>query len=292
MKEQIAHFISYIQNEKRYSPNTVLAYQKDLEQFALYAIEECSIADIAEIKHTQVRNWMVSMMNQKITPRSINRKISSLKSFFKYLIRDGQLDKNPMTKVISPKTSKKLPVFVEEKHLKILSNEAIAEDDFEGNRNQLMINLLYATGMRRTELLQIKNNDIDSYRGQIKVMGKGKKERLIPLPNLLLVQIQTFKTLKEGIASEHLFCQLDGSPLLPHQAYRIVKKELSKVTTVAKRSPHVLRHSFATHLLNNGADINAVKELLGHSSLAATQVYTHNTIEKLKNVYKQAHPRG
>lgn len=292
MKEKIIHFISYIQNEKRYSVNTVLAYQKDLEQFVQYLEEEYEINDIAVIKHTQVRNWMVNLMNQKVTPRSINRKISSLKSFFKYMIRDGQLDKNPMTKVISPKTSKKLPVFIEEKHLEILSNEAIAEDDFEGNRNQLLINVLYATGMRRTELLQIKNTDIDSYRGQIKVMGKGKKERLIPLPNPLLLQIQTFKTLKESIPSEFLFCQLDGSALPPHQAYRIVKKELSKVTTVAKRSPHVLRHSFATHLLNNGADINAVKELLGHSSLAATQVYTHNTIEKLKNVYKQAHPRG
>ncbi len=292
MKEKIAHFISYIQNEKRYSPNTVLAYQKDLEQFVLYLDEEYEINEIALVKHPHVRNWMVNLMNQKITPRSINRKISSLKSFFKYMIRDGQLDKNPMTKVISPKTSKKLPVFVEEKHLEVLSNETIAEDDFEGNRNQLLINVLYATGMRRTELLQIKNTDIDSYQGQIKVLGKGKKERLIPLPNLLLLQIQSFKQLKENISSEYLFCQLDGTPLLPHQAYRIVKKELSKVTTLAKRSPHVLRHSFATHLLNNGADINAVKELLGHSSLAATQVYTHNTIEKLKNVYKQAHPRG
>jgi len=292
MKEKIAHFISYIQNEKRYSPNTVLAYQKDLEQFVLYLDEEYEINEIALVKHPHVRNWMVNLMNQKITPRSINRKISSLKSFFKYMIRDGQLDKNPMTKVISPKTSKKLPVFVEEKHLEVLSNETIAEDDFGGNRNQLLINVLYATGMRRTELLQIKNTDIDSYQGQIKVLGKGKKERLIPLPNLLLLQIQSFKQLKENISSEYLFCQLDGTPLLPHQAYRIVKKELSKVTTLAKRSPHVLRHSFATHLLNNGADINAVKELLGHSSLAATQVYTHNTIEKLKNVYKQAHPRG
>jgi len=289
----VTAFIQFIQFEKRYSPNTILAYQKDLEQFTNFAHDLQQLTDIDQAKHIVIRSWIVALMEEKITARSINRKISTLKSYYKFILRKGVITKNPMEKVISPKTSKRLPVFVEQKNMETLLNDIPFEEGFAGERDKLIIELLYATGMRRSELLGIKESDIDSYGGQIKVIGKGKKERIIPLNNKLIRCINHYRETKAAICSgEHLICDETGKALAAGKVYTIVKKNLSMVTTVDKRSPHVLRHSFATHLLNNGAEINAVKELLGHANLAATQVYTHNTIEKLKDVYKQAHPKG
>jgi integrase/recombinase XerC len=289
----IESFISFIQNEKRYSPNTVLAYKKDLEQFIDFMHSEYEIKDALDIKHTFIRSWIVQLMEQSVTARSINRKLSSLKSFYKYLIRKGIVDSSPMAKITAPKVGKKLPIVVEEKKIALLLESGSPEkNDFISLRNKLVLTLLYTTGMRRSELKNLKETDIDSYQSQIKVLGKGKKERFIPLALEVIESINNYRSYKQGIASEYLLCHEDGSQLAPQHLYRIVNTELSKVTTLEKRSPHVLRHTFATHMLNNGADINAVKEMLGHSSLSATQVYTHNTVEKLKKAYKQAHPRS
>lgn len=283
-------FLSFIKYEKRYSPHTALAYEKDLEQFETYFKSYNPNGTVQTANHTAIRGWIVSLMNEKITARSINRKISVLKSYYKFLLRKGEIKNNPMAKIISPKTSSRLPVFVEEKSLDNLLEKVEFEEGFEGVRDKLIIELLYATGMRRSELINLKNTDLDSYNAQLKVLGKGKKERIIPIHQNLLQTIGKYKETQPS--SDYLLCDEEGNQLAVDKVYRIVKKYLSMVTTIEKKSPHVLRHSFATAMLNNGAEINAVKELLGHANLAATQVYTHNTIEKLKNVYKQAHPRG
>lgn len=283
-------FLTFIEYEKRYSNHTVLAYQKDLEQFSAYYEAQTSDKNIHQASHILIRGWVVSLMSEKITPRSINRKISTLKSFYKFLLRKRIITQNPMSKIISPKTSSRLPVFVEQKSMETLLERVEFEEGFEGIRNKLILELLYATGMRKSELLNIKTTDIDSYSGQVKVLGKGKKERIIPLHQNLMKTISRYQT--EKPSGTYLLCDKNGEQLTPHKVYEVVKKYLSMVTTIDKRSPHVLRHSFATAMLNNGAEINAVKELLGHANLSATQVYTHNTIEKLKETYKQAHPRG
>lgn len=294
MSENVHAFLQFIQHEKRYSPNTLLTYEMDLAQFALFAKDRFSQDNIDHVSHIEIRSWMVSLMEQKILARSINRKISTLKSYYKFLMRKTVIVKNPMVKVISPKSAKQLPVFIEQKGMQSLLTQIEFEDSFDGVRDKLIIEMLYATGMRRSELLNVKDKDIDSYGGQLKVIGKGKKERIIPLDNELLLAIASFQKVKSdnGEPCDYLICNKEGKALTPSKVYTIVKKYLSMITTVNKRSPHVLRHTFATHLLNNGAEINAVKELLGHSNLAATQVYTHNTIEKLKDVYKKAHPKG
>lgn len=293
MLSHIESFISFIQNEKRYSPNTVLAYRKDLEQFLEYMASEYDVNEAKDIKHTFIRSWIVQLMEQSVTARSINRKLSSLKSFFKYLIRNAVVESSPMAKITAPKVGKKLPVVVEEKKIALLMDKGSPEKiDFISLRNKLALTLLYTTGMRRSELKNLKESDIDSYQAQIKVLGKGKKERFIPIAKEVIESINNYRSFKQGIVSEYLLCHEDGTQLAPQHLYRIVNAELSKVTTLDKRSPHVLRHTFATHMLNNGADINAVKEMLGHASLSATQVYTHNTVEKLKKAYNQAHPRS
>jgi integrase/recombinase XerC len=296
MEKLIAEFIQFIQFEKRYSENTVISYKNDLVQFTEFIEKEYEIKNLEEIKHPIIRSWIVKLMEQDISPRSINRKLSSLKSLYKFSLRKGIVTKNPMSKIVAPKTSKKLPVFVEQNNIKMLLDEGeskISDSDLPTNqRDKLIIELLYSTGMRRTELIHIQKTQIDSYRNQIKVLGKGKKERIIPLPQDLIQHIHEYIGANKEVKSDFLFHDKNGKQLAPHAIYAIVNKQLAKVTTINKKSPHVLRHTFATHLLNNGADINAVKELLGHANLAATQVYTHNTIEKLKNVHKQAHPRG
>lgn len=283
-------FLAFIQYEKRYSLHTVLAYQKDLEQFAQYFENYNPGVNLHAARHTAIRAWIVSLMNNKISPRSINRKISTLKTYYKFLLRKGIIKQNPMSKIISPKTPSRLPVYVEAKNMDKLLEKVVFEDGFEGLRDKMIIELLYATGMRRSELIGLKNADLDSYNAQLKVLGKGKKERLIPLPSNMMKKISQYKDLKPN--SEYLLCKKDGTQLTADMVYRIVKKNLSFVTTSDKKSPHILRHSFATAMLNNGAEINAVKELLGHANLSATQIYTHNTLDKLKATYKQAHPRG
>ena len=288
-------FFNYIEFEKRYSKHTLEAYKSDLEQLSDFLIKNES-NDIHLANHHDIRNWIVSMMEQKVSARSINRKISTLKSFYKFLMRKGEIKKSPLGKVQSPKTSKRLPVFVELPGIEKLMKEVEFPEGYEGLRDKMILELFYGTGMRRNELINLKETDIDSYNSQIKVLGKGNKERLIPIHNSLLASVKSFmaekKKLLEEPATNYLIVDENGKKMMPATVYSIVKKYLNLVTTVDKKSPHVLRHTFATHLMNNGADINAVKELLGHTSLAATQVYTHNTIDKLKEIYRQAHPKA
>lgn len=296
MHTSVQSFLQHIQHTKRYSANTLSAYTGDLEQFSVFLHKQYEKDDISTATHTEIRSWMVDMMQHKISPRSINRKVSVLKSLFKFLMRRGEVKKNPLSKVQTPKTSKRLPVFVEQTGIDHLLKDIVFADGYEGMLNRIIIELLYGTGMRRSELLSLKEADVDSYNAQIKVLGKGNKERLIPIHTQLLATIKNFVALKKQFIAEqegnYLLVTPKGKKLTPAVVYTCVKKYLSLVTTIDKRSPHVLRHTFATHLMNNGADINAVKELLGHSSLAATQVYTHNTIDKLKAVYAKAHPKA
>jgi len=287
-------FIAFIEFEKRYSPNTILAYRNDIEQFTVFLDQFKT--PLEAVSHFHIRNWMVSLMKDGDTARSVNRKVSSLKSFYKFLLRKGVIQNNPTAKVITPKVGKKLPVFVEENSMEKLLNKVEFADDIFGKRDKLIIELLYATGMRRSELRNIKDADLDSWNSQIKVLGKGSKERLIPLHPSMVQKIQKFIEERKIELPEYqfpfLFFGKKLQPIKDHEIYTVVKQNLSAVTTLEKKSPHVLRHSFATHLLNEGAEINAIKEILGHANLAATQVYTHNTIEKLKSVHKQAHPRA
>jgi len=295
MSPHIPSFLSYIEYERRYSKHTLESYGNDLEQFFFYLKSHYQKEDIELASHLEIRSWIVSMMEQKISPRSINRKLSTLKSFFKFLMRKGIVKKSPLSKVLAPKTSKRLPVFVEKSGIEHLLTDIEFPEGFIGVRDKMILDLFYNTGMRRSELNNLKESDIDSYNSQIKVLGKGNKERIIPIQPQLRNSIKEYIDLKnQSIAqpSIYLFVNQEGKLLNPSNIYKIVKQYLNLITTIDKKSPHVLRHTFATHLMNNGADINAVKELLGHASLAATQVYTHNTIDKLKNIYKQAHPKA
>jgi len=289
-------FIQYIKFEKRFSPHTVLAYESDLDQFFKYTTFTYETEVPEEINHSMVRSWIVSMMEQKITPRSITRKITTLKTFYKFLLRNGEITSNPMQKVQAPKISKRLPVYVEEPNMKILFSEVDFGDGFIGMRDRLLMELFYATGMRLSELVNLTEKDFDLGNCQVKVLGKRNKERIIPFADPLKAMIKAYLSLKSNQEfSEHsdrFFVDESGVPIAAKKPYYLVNKYLKQATTITKKSPHVLRHTFATHMLNNGADLNSVKELLGHANLAATQVYTHNTIEKLKKVYKQAHPRA
>ncbi|MFM9027166.1 MAG: tyrosine-type recombinase/integrase [Bacteroidota bacterium] len=290
----VASFIQYIRFEKRFSVNTVTAYQNDLDQFLSYAKDVYGIDDPAEIQHGVVRSWIVQLMEQKISTRSINRKITSLKTFFKFLLRKKEIKGNPMLKVQAPKTSKRLPVFVDQNKMDLLFRDSDFGEGWIALRDKLLMELLYATGMRLSELIGIKDADIDPFQAQLKVLGKRNKERIIPFSDKMKPMLSEYVAARnrEVSSPEAFFVTEKGKPLYPKLVYRIVTHRLGEVTTLEKRSPHILRHTFATHMLNNGADINSVKEILGHANLSATQVYTHNTIEKLKEVYKLAHPRA
>lgn len=288
-------FIKYLQYEKRMSPHTVLSYSNDLQQFQAYLEAIYKVSDIREVNHSIIRSWIVSLMDNKLSSRSVNRKISTLKSFYKYLLREKVVTINPMGKIQSPKNPKRLPIFIEESKMEAISTGDIYGEGFKGARDMLLIEVLYATGMRRAELINLKIRDIDLVKGTLKVLGKRNKERLIPVTSNLAVLIREYLVLRKKLVTsgnDHLFINEKGKPLNASSVYRSVRDTLKKVTTLSKKSPHVLRHTFATHLLNNGANLNAIKELLGHANLAATQVYTHNTIEKLKNVYSKSHPRA
>lgn len=293
--DPIESFIKYLKFEKRLSPHSVIAYENDLKQFAQYLKAEYDIDKPSDANHQFIRSWVVHLMESKMVTTSVNRKISSLKAFYKFLIREKLIGMNPMAKIQSPKNAKKLPHFVEEKNMDLLEIEMEKASDFEGRRDLLIIELLYSTGMRRAELVNLKEKDINLHSHTVKVLGKRNKERIIPLTAELVNLIKEYQAVrsKAGLdKSEHLFITSKGQPIYPGAVYRVVKNSLTKVTSMKKRSPHVLRHSFATHLLNRGADLNAIKELLGHANLAATQIYTHNTIEKLKSVYSKAHPKA
>jgi len=245
--------------------------------------------------HHNIRDWIVDLMNNGISARSVNRKLSTLKSFYRFLVREGLMETNPVKKVLIPKTHRKLPVFVNEKDMHQLLDNISFGDDFEGMRNRLIIEMLYFTGMRVNELTGIKCNDINIHESTLKVLGKRNKERIIPLIPEMVSSFMTYLTKyseQHSGGADYLFMTTKGRKLYPRLVYRVVRKFLTMVTTLDKRSPHVLRHTFATHMLNKGADLNAIKEILGHANLSATEVYTHNTFEKLKKIYKQAHPRA
>ena len=296
-EKQQREFLDHLRFQKRYSRHTLLSYENDLKGFFEYLHqEELGDLSIDKVKTVYIRSWLADLKDKDITSRTINRKISSLRSFFKYLLKKEQVKVNPVTAVISPKMPKRLPQFVEEKDMFRLFDEIRFPEGFKGLGDMLILKLLYNTGMRKSELLGIQDHHVDKVNSSIKVLGKGSKERIIPvkltLVNELLNYIAEKKKLFGNNENRHLFVNEKGMQPDPRQVYSIVKKYLEQVTTIEKKSPHILRHSFATHLMNNGADLNAVKELLGHSSLAATQVYTHNSIEKLKDIYKKAHPKA
>jgi integrase/recombinase XerC len=288
-------FLNYLKFEKHYSAHTLIAYKNDLEQFYVFINAQYDNPPLATINAMMIRTWLATLKgDENLTAKTLNRKISSLKSFFKYHLKNGAITKTPMTVIIAPKINKRLPVFIQEENLQTLLEHVTFTDDWKGITEKLVVELLYNTGIRLSELIQLKETQVDVYNQQIKVLGKGNKERIIPISKELMSKFKEYINAKPAALKNtpHLFVTQKGKPLQPKQVYTFVKYYLSLVTTVQKRSPHILRHSFATHLMNNGADLNAVKELLGHSSLAATQVYTHNTIEQLKDIHKKAHPKA
>ncbi len=287
-------FLKYLSAEKRYSQHTIQAYRNDLEQLKSYLLLEFELDNLAQVKHHHLRAWIVSLTESEITPRSINRKIATLKSLYKFLLAREYTETNPADKLRPLKTEKTLPSFVKEPDIKLLLDSIQFDHDFDGMRDKLLLELFYATGCRLSELINLKEADVNFYEKSLKVLGKRNKERILPVGNTLIQLIETYKTVKNeaGLTSTYLLVTEKGKPLYPMFVYRRVKGYLSQVTTLSKKSPHVLRHTFATHLLNQGADLNAVKDLLGHTSLAATQVYTHNSIDKLKAAFDQAHPKA
>jgi integrase/recombinase XerC len=299
METFLAHvqrFVSHLQFEKRYSPHTVRSYHDDLLQFEGFLGETFGETTVPEVVAPMIRSWLASLKERGITSRSITRKISSVKSFFKYALREGYVTKNPAAAITAPKMARRLPVYVEENHMKTLLNHVEFTGDWKGYTARLAIKLLYELGIRLSELINCRESQFDFSYGHVKILGKGNKERIIPLGSGLRNEIREYVKQKrvqfENPDESFLLVSEKGRRLYAKYVYRITTEYLSQVTSIEKKSPHVLRHSFATHLSNNGAELNAVKELLGHASLASTQVYTHNTIEKLKNVHKKAHPRG
>ncbi len=287
-------FFQYLEHERRFSPNTLLAYERDLKQFFSYLKEQYDTDDVNKIKHFHIRSWMVELMKRKVVNKSINRKLSCLRSYFKFEQKKG-LTTNPMKKIVAPKTGKKLPIYVLEDAMEKVLDPDNYTKDFKGERDRMIMELLYGLGIRRSELIGLKESSIDFNQSAIKVLGKGNKERIIPFSaNLgkMLVHYLEIREIEFGTKLGNLFLTEKAKPLYPKFLYNVVSKYLSLVPTLEQKSPHVMRHSFATHLANKGADLNAIKELLGHSSLAATQVYTHNSIEQLIHVYQNAHPKG
>jgi integrase/recombinase XerC len=299
-------FLQYIRHEKRYSPHTVSAYESDLAQFYRHingSGEEgggepvSHVNHPSEVTHHHIRNWMVDMMDDQITSRSVNRKIATLRKYFKFLLQEGIITAMPTSRIQTPKLSKQLPVVVEgDKLAQMLDSDNIFTTDFKGTRDKLIIELLFGTGMRLAELLGITETDINLYEGTVKVLGKRNKQRIIPLNKELRLVLEEYTILKKSEIfankSLKLIVTNTGADAYAKFIYLIVQKYLTNISTQNKRSPHVLRHTFATSLLNKGADLNAIKDLLGHASLSATQVYTHNSVERLKSIYKTAHPKG
>ncbi len=288
-------FLQYLKNQKRYSVHTLRAYSDDLEQFFIFCKQQTDRTDILKIDHKIIRRWVADMMDRHISARSVRRKISALKSFYKYLQKEGKISHNPARRVISPKTEKKLPAFVNAENMDNLLNNIDFGEDFKGKRNRLIIDMFYQTGIRLSELIHLKTSNIDISNMNIKVLGKRNKERIIPVTKNLLDSIHDYLSEKEKLSLTEdtcLFVTEKGDQVYPKLIYRIVNNYLNLITTIEKKSPHVLRHTFATQMLNAGAELNAIKEILGHSNLSATEIYTHNTFKKLKSIYKQAHPRA
>lgn len=292
---KIESFKKYLLFEKRYSEHTVRSYINDLSQFETFLIAQLSITEDIDVRHVHVRSWMVHLMQDAYVSKSINRKISTLKSYFKYLKKIGDIEMNPMSKVITPKMPKRLPKVIREDSLQILFSEINEDESFSNVRNRLIVDMLYSTGMRRSELINIIDSDINLSLKQIKVLGKGNKERLIPISDGLIKIIKDYQSLRDDeIKREenYLLVTDKGTKLYPKLVYNVVRTMLSKYSTSEHKSPHVLRHSFATHMANKGAELNSIKEILGHANLSATEIYMHNSIERLKTVYKGAHPKS
>lgn len=294
----LTDFLQYLRFEKRYSEHTVRAYQDDLQQFSDYLQKEYELADISGAATVMVRSWLSAQREgaEGVLPRTIARKLSSLRTFYKYLLKRSLVTVSPVSNLSAPKAGRKLPVYVEEQQADQLFAAAHFGEGWKGLTTGLILHLFYQTGMRLSELVQLKWSHVNTYDRTLRILGKGSKERIIPIDAELLALMRQYEAAKAGewetYDTEYLLLTEKGKKLYPQYVYRIVKNFLKEYTTLSKRSPHILRHSFATHLLNNGAELNAVKELLGHASLAATQVYTHTTIGKLKDVHKKAHPRG
>jgi integrase/recombinase XerC len=290
----IDSFIYYLKHERNYSQSTISAYANDLQQFEVYVVEKVGVFDPIQVDLDIVRGWIVLLLEYKKSPVSVNRKLSSLKSFFKYLLKRGDITDNPLRLAVGPKASKPLPYFVKEKDLvQVLDGDGF-ERDFEGVRNRLVVEMLYDTGIRRSELIGLKRSDVDYGLSQIKVIGKRNKQRLIPFADGLKNMMLAYEEVRDceiEMKEDWFFVRKNGVQLSASIVYTVVKKALSAIPTLAKRSPHILRHSFATSMLNNGAELNAIKELLGHSSLLSTSIYTHTTFEKIKKMY-HAHPRA
>jgi integrase/recombinase XerC len=289
-------FLQYLQIERRYSPNTVRSYLNDLEQFFRFLATENDNPDPHIVTSHDIRSWMVYLMENKYTSKSIHRKVSTLRGYYHFLRKEGVINGDPMEKIVLPKVKKRLPVFIEEASLDRLLDEFDFGSDFRGIRNRTIVEMLYLTGMRRAELTGLRTNDVDLSEGTVKVTGKRNKQRIIPLLKPFTEKLGAYLELRNnefpGKEKEWFFIGNKGNKLYDKYVYNIVRSYLSLVTTVEKKSPHILRHTFATHMLNHGADLNSIKEFLGHANLSATQIYTHNTFEKLKKIYKQAHPRA
>jgi len=289
-------FLKYIEFEKRYSKHTVISYQNDLHQFSVFLSSLDQNLNLRLVTYPHIRSWIISLVEDGIQPSSVNRKMASLRTFYKFLIRSGSIENDPTIQLRALRTSKRLPQFVQQKEMNHLFDSVEFGENFFGIRDRLIMELLYATGIRRAELIGLKNFDINIEKKQIKVLGKRNKERVIPLTIEVTKLIQKYLQLREekflGSITDFLLITDKGQPLYDVFVNRKVKRYLEVTTSLDKKSPHILRHTFATHLLNNGADLNAVKELLGHSSLAATQVYTHNSLDKLKKVFEKAHPKA
>jgi integrase/recombinase XerC len=293
--QYLEQFLNFLKYEKRYSEHTVTAYKKDLDQFIQFCNEMVGDFCFVEADHHLIRQWVISLMNEGMTVVSVKRKISTLRSLYKFLLREGIMKKNPTELVMMPKSGKKLPQFVQENEMNQLLDTSVFPDDFAGMRDKAILSLFYGTGIRLSELKGIRLKDLQLKEQIVKVLGKRNKERLIPYPSEVGDDLTGYIRIRNelfGGFSDYLFVTDKGDQAYDKLLYRIVRKYLGLVTTMEKRSPHILRHTYATHLLNRGADLNAIKELLGHANLAATQVYTHTTFEKLKKIYNQAHPRA
>jgi integrase/recombinase XerC len=291
-----SQFIDYLTLEKKYSSHTITAYKNDLESFLTFASEGYGYENLIGVNYSIVRSWIISLVDANVSNRSINRKISSLKTYYKFLLKTSQVTENPLAGHKALKTSKKVQIPFSEKEITEVLEVLETENDFEGVRNKLIVELFYSTGIRRAELVNLRLLDVQHIQKTIKVQGKRNKERIIPLLPSVLKTIERYIELRKELEcikdNSLFFLSAKGDKIYETLVYRIINTYFSQVSDKVKKSPHILRHSFATHLLNEGADLNAVKELLGHSSLASTQVYTHNSISQLKEVYKNSHPRN
>lgn len=292
----IPSFLSYLSLERKYSPHTVTAYKADLEEWTLFCSKEFSLEDIDTVNYSLIRSWIVSLVDSKVSNRTINRKIASLKAYYKFLLRIGHIASSPLAKHTALKTAKKIEIPFSEVEMEAVLQQITYSDDFEGARDKLIVALLYTTGMRRAEMINLKMANIDFSTKTLKVLGKRNKERILPLLASTKELFDEYFTYREALKSiedrEFVFLSKAGNKIYETLVYRIINRYFSEVSSKVKKSPHILRHTFATHLLNKGADLNSVKELLGHSSLASTQVYTHNSIAELKKVHLASHPRN